>query len=45
VLAEFPYSDIFTEAITSGKTIVEYTNGKIKSLIMQSWEKIKKMHL
>ena len=42
LLAEFPYDDIFTEAITSGKTIVEYANGKIKSLIMQSWEKIKK---
>ena len=42
LLAEFPYDDIFTEAITNGKTVVEYTNGKIKSLIMQSWEKIKK---
>jgi len=45
LLAEFPYDNSFTEAITSGKTIIEYDKGEISALINQSWEKIKKIVL
>ena len=40
VIAELPYDQAFTEAITLGKTIVEYNNSGIKKKIKESWERI-----
>ncbi len=40
LLAEIPYNEKFTEAITNGKTIVEW-DGELKEIISNSWEKIK----
>jgi len=40
LIAEIPYNENFTKAMTMGKTIVEFDNGKIKQIIEKSWEKI-----
>lgn len=40
LIAELPYDQSFTEAITKGKTIVEYDKGSIKKQIEDSWRKI-----
>ncbi len=40
-IANFPYDETFTEAMTNGKTIVEYGNGTLSRLLIDSWEKIK----
>ncbi len=40
-LAELPYDETFTAAMTDGKTIVEFSDGELQKLIRQSWEKIK----
>ena len=39
-LANIPYNENFTRAMTTGKTIVEYENGDLKSTISDSWKKI-----
>ena len=39
LLAEIPYNERFTEAITNGKTIVEWDDD-LKKLISESWDKI-----
>ena len=40
LLAEIPYNENFTKAMTMGKTIVEFDN-IMKTIIVDSWEKIK----
>jgi len=42
-IASIPYNEKFTEALTFGKTIVEYDNGDINSTIKECWNKIKKI--
>ena len=42
LLAEIPYSQSFTDAITEGCTIVEKNKGAIFRKIKESWEKIQK---
>ncbi|MDA3814531.1 MAG: ATP-binding protein [Candidatus Cloacimonetes bacterium] len=41
LICEIPYDENFTKAMTMGKTIVEFDNGKIKQILEDSWEKIK----
>ncbi|MEA2096897.1 MAG: ATP-binding protein [Candidatus Cloacimonadota bacterium] len=43
LICEIPYDENFTKAMTVGKTIVEFDDGKIKQIMEQSWEKIKKI--
>lgn len=43
VIAEIPYDESFTAAITQGKTIVEWENENLKNLISEGWDKIKKL--
>ncbi|MCD6366862.1 MAG: ATP-binding protein [Bacteroidales bacterium] len=40
-LADLPYDESFTDAMTVGKTIVEYKPNKIADLLKEAWEKIK----
>jgi MinD superfamily P-loop ATPase len=40
-IANLPYDEDFTKAMTDGQTIVEYSNGHLKELITDSWGKIK----
>ncbi len=42
IISELPYDKTFTDAITQGKTVVEYDRGAIRKLLEDSWEKIKK---
>ena len=42
LLSEIPYNIKFTEAMTNGKTIVEYDK-ELGSIISASWEKIKEI--
>ena len=42
-IANLPYDENFTKAMTFGKTIVEYDQGELKDLIITSWEKIKEL--
>jgi MinD superfamily P-loop ATPase len=42
-LADLPYDENFTKAMTLGKTIVEYDNGDLKQKILDSWNTIKKI--
>ena len=39
-IANLPYNEDFTKAMTNGQTIVEYSNGHLKELIIDSWNKI-----
>ncbi len=41
ILAELPYDKKFTEAISMGKTIVEFDNGIIREKIENAWKEIK----
>ncbi len=46
MLAELPYDDVFTEAMTVGKTIVEYDKQSIiGDELMKSWKRIKELNL
>ena len=40
-IANLPYDEDFTKAITNGQTIVEYRDNDLSKLIAESWEKIK----
>ena len=42
LLAEIPYNEKFTMAMTNGKTVVEWDE-ELRILINESWEKIKKI--
>jgi len=44
-ISSLPYDDIFTEAMTAGKTIVEYNGNTIKPILEESWDKIKNIAL
>ncbi len=41
LLGELPYDTKFTEAISIGKTIVEYDEGILRDGIVAAWEKVK----
>lgn len=41
LLSELPYDTKFTEAISIGKTIVEYDDGELKEKVTLAWEKVK----
>ncbi|MCD4650885.1 MAG: ATP-binding protein [Candidatus Cloacimonetes bacterium] len=41
LLAQIPFNDNFTKAMTQGQTIVEFDNSSISSALEESWEKIK----
>ncbi len=43
LICELPYDENFTKAMTQGKTIVEFDDGKIKQILEDSWGKIKKI--
>lgn len=43
LLCEIPYNIKFTEAISLGKTIVEYDDGILKEKIFSTWEKVKEL--
>ena len=43
LLCEIPYNIKFTEAISLGKTIVEYDDGILKEKIVSTWEKVKEL--
>jgi len=40
-IADLPYDESFTKAMTRGKTIVEFDKGELYTLIRKSWESIK----
>jgi len=42
-LANLPYDETFTTAMTEGKTIVEYTQNSLTDEIVKSWEMIKQV--
>lgn len=42
-LADLPYDENFTKAMTVGKTIVEYDKGKLRDTLTDSWNEIKKI--
>ncbi len=39
-IANLPYDEDFTEAMTNGKTIVEFSDGPLRELITDSWKTI-----
>lgn len=43
LIAEIPFDDNFTKAMTMGQTIVEFDPDGIGRILMNSWEKIKKI--
>jgi len=40
-IANLPYDENFTKAMTVGETIVEYDRAELKNLLVASWEKVK----
>jgi MinD superfamily P-loop ATPase len=40
-IADLPYDETFTKAMTKGQTIVEYDDTNLKNIVVNSWEKIK----
>jgi len=40
-ISNLPYNEDFTKAMTVGQTIVEYTHGSLRELVIHSWNKIK----
>jgi len=40
-LANIPYNENFTKAMTFGKTVVEYDDNELTEIIKQTWDKIK----
>lgn len=39
-ISSLPYDETFTEAMTKGKTIVEYDKSKLYNSMIESWEKV-----
>lgn len=39
-IAELPYDETFTAAMTQGQTIIEYGNGELQQAVRQSWTRI-----
>lgn len=42
-LADIPYDETFTEAMTDGKTIVEFSESKLKQILEETWRKVKEI--
>ncbi len=42
-IANFPYDETFTKAMTVGQTIVEYGESDLKNSVIESWDKIKEL--
>lgn len=42
-IANLPYDETFTKAMTVGQTIVEYGENNLKNIIIESWNKIKQI--
>ena len=42
-ISKIPYSSIFTEAISVGKTVIEMNDHELKSILIESWITIKGM--
>lgn len=42
-LADLPYDENFTKAMTEGKTIVEFNEGELKKIITECWNKVIKI--
>ncbi|RLD08213.1 MAG: (4Fe-4S)-binding protein [Chlamydiae bacterium] len=42
-IANLPYDEMFTAAMTAGKTIVEFGDSEIKGILEKSWNKILKI--
>ncbi|MCD4683676.1 MAG: ATP-binding protein [Bacteroidales bacterium] len=42
-IANLPYDEDFTKAMTNGQTIVEYSNDQLSEIIADSWNKIKQI--
>ncbi|MCK4529981.1 MAG: (4Fe-4S)-binding protein, partial [Candidatus Marinimicrobia bacterium] len=42
-IANLPYDEMFTAAMTAGKTIVEFGDSEIKEILEKSWNKILKI--
>lgn len=42
-LSDLPYDENFTRAMVVGQTMVEYDHGKLKELLTESWENVKKL--
>ena len=42
-LANLPYDETFTQSMTYGQTIVEYTDDHLKTIISECWNKIKEL--
>mgnify|MGYP006284778719 CR=1 FL=1 len=40
LIAELPYDEDFTRAMTAGYTIIEYDNNKLKKVLEKSWHKV-----
>lgn len=40
-ISSLPYNNIFTESMTYGQAVIEYTNNDLTGMIKDSWEKIK----
>lgn len=39
-IAELPYDEAFTAAMTQGQTIIEYSKGELQQAVRQSWTRI-----
>ncbi|MBE9469319.1 MAG: ATP-binding protein [Bacteroidetes bacterium] len=42
-IANLPYDETFTKAMTVGQTIVEYGESNLKNIVIESWDKIKEL--
>jgi len=40
-IAELPYDEAFTRAMTQGQTIIEFDSGELHKIVRQSWQQIK----
>ncbi len=40
IISKLPYDETFTEAMTQGKTIIEFDDGELKNILRDSWKKI-----
>jgi MinD superfamily P-loop ATPase len=40
-ISSLPYDEIFTESMTYGQAVIEYTNNDLTGMIKDSWDKIK----
>jgi MinD superfamily P-loop ATPase len=43
-LANLPYDENFTKAMTDCKTVVELNDNKLKDILTQTWNKIKELN-